>query len=67
MAITAKLQAQDPSSIPMTLTITMTMGEWVDLGKRLDTGYPGWKLQALINDLTRKAVTHFSATDELGA
>lgn len=61
MAITAKLQAQSPSDIEMTLTITMKMGEWVDLSRQLPTGYPAWKLGAAITDLTRRAVTHFEA------
>ncbi|MBU9293049.1 hypothetical protein KTD18_15990 [Burkholderia multivorans] len=54
-----------PDEVPMTLTMTMTLGEWKKLQEQLATTYPSWKLSANIGEMVRLATTTFAETKEL--
>jgi len=51
-----KVQAcvQNPDSVAVTMTITMTLGEWRQLGADLPTRYPAWKLGSAITSVIFK-------------
>ncbi|MBN3744663.1 hypothetical protein G3N96_04335 [Burkholderia sp. Se-20373] len=49
----------------MTLTMTMTLGEWRKLQEQLASTYPSWKLSSNIGAMVRLATTTFAETKEL--
>jgi hypothetical protein len=49
----------------MTLTMTMTLGEWKKPQEQLATTYPSWKLSTNIREMVRLATTTFAETKEL--
>ncbi|KVU48169.1 hypothetical protein WK69_10690 [Burkholderia ubonensis] len=54
-----------PDDVPMTLTMTMTLGEWKKLQEQLASTYPSWKLSTTIGEMVRQAITTFGETKEL--
>lgn len=59
------LKVQNPDSIEMTLTVTMTLGDWKTLQRQLATPWPAWKLGEAINNMVHKANANFTP-DEKG-
>lgn len=60
----ALFKAEKPADIQMTLTVTMTMGEWNEVAEHLtDTRFhrPDGKLLDAIRTMARKASAHFDA------
>ena len=45
--------------VEATMTITMTVGEWVGLSKQIESKYPGWKLTDAISLLVCNAKREF--------
>ncbi|MDN7488530.1 hypothetical protein QZM35_12550 [Burkholderia sp. AU45274] len=60
-----EFKIQRPDDVPMTLTMTMTLGEWKKLENQLSTSYPSWKLSTNIGEMVRLATTTFGETKEL--
>ncbi|PFH29080.1 hypothetical protein [Burkholderia sp. JKS000303] len=60
-----EFKIQRPDDVPMTLTMTMTLGEWKRLEEQLSTSYPSWKLSTNIGEMVRLATTTFGETKEL--
>ncbi|RRA01867.1 hypothetical protein [Burkholderia cepacia] len=60
-----EFKIQRPDDVPMTLTMTMTLGEWKKLESQLSTSYPSWKLATNIGEMVRLATTTFGETKEL--
>ncbi|HVM91368.1 MAG TPA: hypothetical protein VMT67_01080 [Terriglobales bacterium] len=64
----AQFKAEKPSDIQMTMTLTMTLGEWNEIADHLtDTRHyrPDGKLLDAIRTMARKAGTHFDEVGEL--
>ncbi|MDF0501575.1 hypothetical protein POK33_12685 [Burkholderia cenocepacia] len=61
----SEFKIQRPDDVPMTLTMTMTLGEWKKLQEQLATTYPSWKLSTNIGEMVRLATTTFGETKEL--
>ncbi|MBN3777401.1 hypothetical protein G3O06_07530 [Burkholderia sp. Ac-20345] len=61
----SEFKIQRPDAVPMTLTMTMTLGEWKNLQQQLSTTYPSWKLSTNIGEMVRLATTTFAETKEL--
>ncbi|WP_321789372.1 hypothetical protein [Burkholderia pyrrocinia] len=61
----SEFKIQRPEDVPMTLTMTMTLGEWKKLQEQLATIYPSWKLSSNIGAMVRLATTTFAETKEL--
>lgn len=61
----SEFKIQRPDEVPMTLTMTMTLGEWKKLQEQLSTTYPSWKLSTNIGEMVRLATTTFGDTKEL--
>jgi hypothetical protein len=49
--IKASATVDQPENVPVTLTITMSLGEWKKLREQTGTQYPGWKLGELISEV----------------
>ncbi|QGZ66328.1 hypothetical protein [Paraburkholderia acidisoli] len=63
----AQFKAENPSDIQMTMTLTMTLGEWREIGEHLtDTRSfrADGKLLDAIRTMVRKASQHFDETTE---
>ena len=63
MSIKAYFQPTDPDYINMTLTLTMTLGEWKRL--KLDHDYPGWRIQNIIGDMVKQAEAGYEKKHEI--
>lgn len=53
-----------PDDVSMSLTVTMTLGQWRDLRAQLQSTYPSWRLSSAINEMVHEATTVFSAAKE---
>lgn len=51
----AKFQAEKPKEIEFTMSITMTLDDWIRLKDQLDTNYPSWELSTRIRALIEQA------------
>lgn len=63
----AQFKAESPKEIQMTMTLTMTLGEWIEIADHLtDTRHyrPDGKLLDAIRTMTRKASQHFDESTE---
>ena len=58
--IKAKCFPTNPNSIELTISITMSLGEWQRLVERIDSSYPGWPVIAIIQRAVRKAALEYS-------
>lgn len=58
--ITAVARVQRPEDTVLTISLSMTAGEWKRLVASTDTDYPGWVVRRAID----KALASFSATHE---
>jgi len=54
------LKVENPTDIEMTLTVTMRLGEWLDLAKELPVKWPGIPLINAIRDMAEKAMARFA-------
>lgn len=57
----------DPDNVQMTLTVTMSIGDWKRLTQQLPGGnYPSWKLNDAIRDFVARSerVLFFDSTNE---
>ncbi|MDD1789041.1 hypothetical protein [Burkholderia gladioli] len=61
----AKFKIERPDDVPMTLTLTMTCGQWKTLQAQLDSAYPSWKLSSMISEMVHQASTTFGKTVEI--
>lgn len=61
----AKFKIERPDDVPMTLTLTMTGGQWKKLREQLATTYPSWKLASTIDAMVSRASTVFEDVKEL--
>ena len=57
-----QFRIENPDNVQMTLTVTMTAGEWKTLRDQLQTTYPSWKLSSAISNMVNSATKTFSAT-----
>jgi hypothetical protein len=65
--VKAQFKAERPNEIAMTMTLTMTLGEWCEIAEHLkDTRHyrPDGKLLEAIRTMARKASQHFDDTVE---
>jgi len=49
----------DYKRMSATMTITLTMEDWIDLQKAIKQDYPGWKFSSAIQDVIFAASKHF--------
>ena len=61
----AKFKIERPDDVPMTLTLTMTGGQWKLLREQLASTYPSWKLASTIDAMVGQASAVFEDTKEL--
>ncbi|WP_186065956.1 hypothetical protein [Burkholderia gladioli] len=61
----AKFKIERPDDVPMTLTLTMTGGQWKRLREQLTNIYPSWKLSNTIDAMVRQASAVFEDTKEM--
>jgi hypothetical protein len=54
---------ENPDSIEMTMTITMSLGKWRELRKAIKEQYPGWEFANAISEMVHQATKHFSAEE----
>lgn len=56
----------DPDNVQMTLTVTMSIGDWKSLSQQLASTYPSWKLNDAIRDFVARSerVLIFDSFDE---
>jgi hypothetical protein len=59
--MTTKLKVENPDGIELTLTMTMTLGQWKELRGQLAGKWPAWDLGNAIREMIQKADTHFSS------
>lgn len=52
---------ENVNKIEATLTITMPLGDWLELKQQLATQYPSWKLGNAIGELWYKAKKEYDA------
>jgi hypothetical protein len=50
MSVTVRMNIPNTDVIPVTLTITMTLGEWRQLREQMGSDYPAWKFSEAINN-----------------
>lgn len=59
MGISSRFKVENPDSIVMTLTMSMTVKEWTELRDQLSqngsAAWPAWQVQAHITDLIAQA------------
>lgn len=55
----AEFAIENPDAVPMTMALTMTLGEWKELRKMLAKDWSHSVLAYAINDMTRKAEAKF--------
>ena len=62
----ASFTLDNPDSMSATVTIQMTVAEWVKISNALDAGkHPEWKLRAIINDVVNAARKSFYSSHEI--
>ncbi|WP_186095645.1 hypothetical protein [Burkholderia gladioli] len=61
----AKFKIERPDDVPMTLTLTMTGGQWKKLRDQLPREYPSWKLSSVITEMVNQASAVFEDTKEV--
>jgi hypothetical protein len=62
--IKASLQAENPSDIEFTLSITMPLRDWKRLRDHLDgDGWPMWEIGSKISGMVRMAEMRFDPPD----
>jgi len=59
----ASFTAQEPEKIAYTLTMTMSLAQWVELSSQLSEKYPSWQLSSVINDMVYQAKSKFVPTE----
>lgn len=52
-------EATKPNEIEFSLTVTMTLKEWVNLKAQMSKDWPSWKLSAAISDMVLEATRTF--------
>jgi hypothetical protein len=62
-----KFSLVNPGDMKATVAITMTVNQWRQLMRQLDTGYPSWKLGSAIADVIRQAESSFYSEHEAKA
>lgn len=55
---------ENPKEIELTMKITMSLGQWMELANQLGERYPSWLLGAEIGKMIREATKHFKAEQE---
>lgn len=65
--MTTTLKVEKPDGIEMTLTMTMTLGQWKELRAQLAGAWPAWELGSAIREMIQKADTHFRGEVKEGA
>ena len=55
---------QNLDDVKATLTVSMTVGEWREVLKQLDTKYPSWKFGEVILEMITAFNTTFSPYEE---
>lgn len=53
----------EPEKIEYTLTMTMSLKDWLDLSSQLSEKYPSWKLSGVISDMAYQAKSKFVPTE----
>lgn len=51
---------QKPKEMELTMTITMTLGQWNELVDQLNSKYPSWLFASHISSMVRQATKHFT-------
>ncbi len=64
MSVTVRMQIPNPDVIPVTLTITMTLGEWKELREQMGREYPAYKFSDAINNATHQLSQQVTAETE---
>ena len=65
MSIRASGKVEQPDSVEVTLSLTMSVKEWLTLTKNLsDATYPNWKVVGLIRDTLQKMLGQLTNTTE---
>lgn len=67
MSISITAHVAKPDDTPVTLSITMTVGEWKRLSEQIGEGYPGWKLDQAIRKMARNVAAAHEEKMELEA
>jgi hypothetical protein len=57
--ITTEMQVVNPDSVNLSLTITMSLGEWKQLRDQLARTYPSWRLAETIGETVTHVEQHF--------
>lgn len=61
--IDIKARINEPEDVEATLTISMTLKEWIELAEQLSDAHPSWKLTSAINDVVYKVKGVFVPED----
>lgn len=64
MKVEYDLNRQQLAKVEATLSITMSISDWEELCKAIDTRWPGWVVKDAIQSAIRKAGLTFTGTVE---
>lgn len=56
----ARIHIDNPDAAEVTITLSMTLGQWKQVLSELGDGYPAWKVKAVIQDAIQKVDARLS-------
>ncbi len=63
MSASYRMNPTNPNGVNFTLSMTMTLKEWMDLRDQLSKKYPSWDLSSKINEMVYFADKHWNERD----
>lgn len=61
-----EIEVESPDAVEVTLTLTMTLGDWKALRGSLCSKYPDWQLGNVIGQAVSKIEARFALAEKVG-